>query len=174
MRNFIQRNLKSLNGVLAIIFGLVAIFLPGITLAALGVYFALTILVGGISLVAGAIRLKKHNPTWYFLLPEGIIGLLLGILILSRPEVVATFFVAIMGIWALIIGVILIVSFFRNRNASFSKTIMLLVGILSVITGGIIIFNPFESTRMITVMIGIYALIYGLFSIINASRFKLN
>lgn len=173
MAKFIQRNIKSLNGVLAIIFGLVAIFLPGVTLSALGVYFAFTILIGGISLIVGAFRLKKYNQNWYFLLPEGIIGLLLGFLILSRPEVVATFFVAVIGIWALIIGIILIISFFRNRRANFTKTIMLLVGILSVITGGIIIFNPFESTQTVTILIGIYALIYGLFSVINAARFKI-
>lgn len=174
MKNFLKRNIKSLNGILAIIFGLVAIFLPGMTLSALGVYFAFTILVGGISLIAGAFRLKRHNRTWYYLLPEGIIGLLIGFLILLRPEVVATFFVAVIGIWALFIGVILVVSFFRNQSTSFTKTIMLLVGILSLITGGIIIFNPFESTQMITVLIGVYALIYGLFSVINAARFKIS
>ncbi len=167
-----KRYFINLNGFLAIIFGLVAILFPGITLSALGIYFAFTILLGGISLIAGAIRLKNHSPAWYLLLPEGIIGLLLGILILSRPEVVATVFVVIIGIWALIIGAILIFSFFRTKNHGLTNIIVLLVGILSVITGGIIIFDPFESTRTITILIGIYALIYGLFSIIHASRYN--
>ncbi|MCG6187106.1 HdeD family acid-resistance protein [Maribellus maritimus] len=169
-----KRYFININGFLAIVFGLVAILFPGITLAALGVYFAFTILVGGIATVAGAVRLRKNNSRWYLLLPEGIIGLLLGVLILSKPELVATLLVAIIGIWALVIGAILMFSFFRNRNAGFTNTIMLLVGILSVVTGGIIVLNPFESTRMITVLIGIYALIYGLFSIINTSKFRQN
>jgi uncharacterized membrane protein HdeD (DUF308 family) len=161
----------NINGFLFIIFGVVAILFPGITLAALGVYFAFTVIIGGIAQIVGAVRVKSYNERWYLLLPEGIIGLLLGVLILSRPELIATVFVAIIGIWALIIGAVLMFSFFRNKNAGFTNTIMLLVGVLSVITGGIIVFNPFESTRMITVLIGIYALIYGLFSVINSSKF---
>ncbi len=167
-----KRYYININGVLAVIFGLVAIFLPGITLAALGIYFAFTILVGGIALLGSAIKLKKNNLPWYLLLPEAIIGILLGILILLRPEVVATFFVTIIGIWALFIGIIMIFYFLRIRKngAGFINIITLIIGILSIISGGIIIFNPFESTRMITVLIGIYALVYGIFSIVNSSK----
>jgi len=160
----------SINGILAIIFGLIALFFPGLTLAALGIYFAISIIVGGIMLIIGAFKnqIKKKRRNLFFL--EGAIGILLGIIILLRPEVVATVFITIMGIWALVIGIIFLVTFLRSNLPAYSNIFVLIVSIVSLITGLIIILNPFESTRIVTVLIGIYALIYGLFSIINSTK----
>lgn len=160
----------TINGALAIIFGLVALLFPGITLAALGIYFAISIMVGGITLVIGAFKQRIGKKRRNLFLLEASIGILLGIIILLRPEVVATVFVTIMGIWALIIGGIFLVTFLRSNLPAYSNTFVLIISIVSLITGFIIILNPFESTRIITVLIGIYALIYGLFSVINSTK----
>jgi len=160
----------SINGILAIIFGLVALFYPGITLAALGIYFAITLIIGGSSLIFGAIKNRNMSRHWKMYLLEGIIGILIGLIILIRPEVVATVFVTVMGIWALIIGFIFLFTFFRSQLPAYSNTFVLIVSIISLLTGFIIILNPFESTRIITVLIGIYALVYGLFSVIHSIR----
>lgn len=160
----------SINGILAIIFGLVALFYPGITLAALGIYFAITLVIGGSSLIFGAIKNRDLNRRWKMYLFEGVIGIVIGLIILIRPEMVATVFVTIMGIWALIIGFIFLFAFFRSQLPAWSNTFALVVSIISLLTGFIIILNPFESTRIITVLIGIYALIYGVFSVIHSIR----
>lgn len=166
MKNYIV----SINGVLAIIFGLVALFLPGITLAALGIYFAISIVVGGLMLIIGAFRKEMRKKRRNLFLVEGIIGILIGIIILLRPELVATVFVTIMGIWALIIGIIFLGTFLRSNLPAYSNTFVLIISIVSLLTGLVIILNPFESTRIIIVLIGIYALIYGMFSIINSTK----
>lgn len=169
MKNF-RHYLVSLNGVLAILFGLVALFFPGITLAALGVYFAISLMAGGISLITAAFRNRKINRKWQLIFLEGIIGVLIGIIILARPDMVATVFVTIMGLWAIVIGLIFLFTWFRAQLPPFSNTFVLIVSIISLLTGVVIIINPFESTRIITVLIGIYALIYGLFSVLNAAH----
>jgi uncharacterized membrane protein HdeD (DUF308 family) len=170
MKNRLRHYSICLNGVLAIIFGLVALFFPGITLVALGIYFAITILIGGIALTVGSVRVKESSRHWYFLLLEGIIGILLGIIILARPELVATIFVTIIGIWAIIIGLVFLFTWFKRSLPPFPNTFALIISILSLLVGLLIIINPFESTRIITILIGIYALIYGLFSVINSSK----
>ncbi len=170
MKNFIQKNLRSMNGVLAIIFGLVALFMPGITLAALGVYFAITLLVGGITLIVSAFKVRKVSPQWSFLLMEGLIGILLAAIILARPKLLATVFVTIMGLWALFIGLIFLFSYFKKVLPTFYNAFLLIISILSLIMGITIMVNPFESTRIITVFIGIYTLAYGIFSVVNSSR----
>jgi uncharacterized membrane protein HdeD (DUF308 family) len=166
MRNYFV----SINGVLAIIFGLIALFFPGITLAALGVYFAITLILGGTSLIYGAFKNRKFSRHWKMYLLEGLIGIIIGIIILIRPEIVATVFVTVMGIWALIIGFIFLYTYFKSQLPAYSNTFMLVVSIVSLLTGFIIILNPFESTRIVTVLIGIYALVYGLFSVIHSIK----
>lgn len=170
MGNFFQRNLKNLNGVLAIIFGLVALFLPEITLAALGVYFAITILAGGVIQIISSFKVKGKNPNWYLPLIEGLIGIIIAAIILSRPELLATVFVTIIGLWALFLGFIFLFTYFKRQLPAFYNSFLLIISILSLIMGLTIIINPFESTRIIIVMIGIYTLAYGIFSVVHSSR----
>jgi len=170
MGNFFQRNLRSVNGVLAIIFGLVALFLPGITVAALGVYFAITILAGGVMQIISSFKMKSRNKDWYLLLAEGLIGILIAAIILSRPKLLATVFVTIIGLWALFLGLIFLFTYFKRQLPAFSNSFMLIISILSLIMGLVIIINPFESTRIIIVIIGIYTLAYGIFSLAHSSR----
>ena len=101
---------------------------------------------------------------------EGTIGIIVGLIILIRPEVVATVFVTVMGIWALIIGSIFLFTYFKGHLPAYSNSFVLIVSIVSILTGFIIILNPFENTRLVTVLIGIYAVVYGLFSVIHSIR----
>jgi len=163
-------NLILLNGILAIIFGLVALLFPGITIIGLAVYFAITILIGGLSLIVSIIQRKDSPSKWYYSLLEGVIGILIAILILARPESAAAFFVAIMGLWALFVGLVFLFTYFKKGLPEFVSAFHLVAGILSVIIGFLIILNPFESTRVIIVLIGIYAIAYGTFSLVNTSK----
>lgn len=162
--------LSYINGILAILFGSIAILFPGITLIGLAVYFAITFLVGGILLTISAIRHRRIFSNWSLMLLEGIVGILISVVILARPETAAAFFIVIMGIWAMVIGLIFIISYFRLSLPSIIKPFHMIIGIISVLIGLIIILNPFESTRVIIILIGIYAIAYGVFSIINARK----
>lgn len=157
-------------GILAIIFGLIAILFPGITLIGLAVYLAITLLIGGILLTISAIRSRERVSIWPLMLFEGAIGILIGIIILARPQEAAAFFLIIMGLWAMAVGLIFIISYFSIRLVEHLKPVYLIIGILSTVTGLIIILNPFESTRVIVILIGIYAIVYGIFSLVNARK----
>ncbi len=165
-------NLSLVNGILAIVFGLIALIFPGITIMGLGIYFAITILIGGISLIIHVVRKRDSISRWYYSLLEGVIGVLIGIIILARPESAATFFIAVIGIWALFLGFVFLFSFYKSEETGFVGAFNLVVGIVSVIIGFLIILNPFESTRVIAVLIGIYAIAYGTFSLVNSSKNK--
>jgi len=156
-----------LNGFLAIVFGLVALLFPTITLIALAIYFAISILIGGLVLTIGSFRIRDENSGWHLVLLEGIIGMLLGIVILLRPEVSAAVFVIIIGVWAMLLGLIFLIAWFRKKTAKSEKGFLLITGILSLVFGLLIALDPFEGSRVITVLIGVYAISYGLFSMIT-------
>ena len=158
------------NGFLAIVFGLVAIVFPSITLIALAIYFAFTVLIGGFVLTVGAIKVKGRNTNWYLVFFEGLISILLGVIILLRPELSAAVFVTIIGIWAILLGAIFSVSYFRQQVPNSGKGFFLITGILSLLFGALIIVNPFEGSRVITVLIGVYAIAYGLYSMITNNK----
>ena len=165
-----NRNFVKLHGILIFIFGLVALFFPGITLMALGVYFAISILLGGIVLSVSSVRIRKSKSHWYLLFLEGIIGIIAGLYLLSIPKLIATVFAVIIGLWAILLGLIFLFSYFKRSLHVFSGKYMLAVGILSLILGFLIVVNPFESTRIITILIGFYATLYGIFSFFNSTK----
>ncbi len=156
-----------ISSILLVIFGLVALIFPSITLVALAIYFAITIFAGGVLHIISSVKMKDVSSNWTFLLLEGIIGILLGIVIMLRPEMAATVFVIIIGIWALFLGAMFLVIYFLSKIRVFGRGLLLLTGILSSLFGVIILAEPFDSTRAIVIIIGIYAIAYGIFSIIN-------
>ena len=172
MKNFKLKNLglTSLNGTLAILFGIIALAFPSITMVTLIIYFAISVIIGGIILFFNSIRVKNENPNWSFLLFEGIIGILFGLIILSRPEMTAVVLLTIIGIWSLIIGLIFTAVYFISSAPKEIKYIYLAAGITSLFFGLLIVINPFESPRSVIILIGLCAITYGIFSIINNSR----
>ncbi|MFW5887011.1 MAG: HdeD family acid-resistance protein [Bacteroidota bacterium] len=157
-------------GVFSIIFGLIAILFPEITLFALAIYFAISFLLGGLTMIIGSFSMKQRSKYWALLLLEGIIGVLIGIFILLRPEISIQVFLAIVGIWAIIMGIILGVAYYLIRKAIYGAEILIVFSILSLVFGILILTNPFESSRIIIIIIGLYAILYGIFSLINSAR----
>jgi uncharacterized membrane protein HdeD (DUF308 family) len=161
--------LTGLHGLLIILFGFIAILFPKITLAALAIYFALSILLGGAVLSYSAVRFRALFNRWHLLLLEGVIGILLGILILSKPDMAAASMVTIFGAWIIFLGLLFLASYFRTHMTGANKALFLITGILSLLLGLTIALNPFESTRAVAVLIGIYAVSYGIYSTVNTS-----
>lgn len=166
-----NRLFHSINGILAIVFGLIAILFPSITLIVLAAYFAISIIIGGIFLIIAGIKAGKVRPGWSPQLFEGGIGILLGIIILFNPKISIAIFVAIVGIWAMLLGIFFLYIYFRRKLPGFERNFMLIVGIISLLLGILIAANPFESSRFVVVLVGLYTIAYGLFSIINTRRF---
>ncbi|MFP4557314.1 MAG: HdeD family acid-resistance protein [Bacteroidales bacterium] len=160
------------NGMLAIILGLIAVFIPEITVVALAIYFAIAMLLGGTLLTISSIVSRKDLLNWPLMMTEGVLGILIGLIILFQPENVAAVFVVIIGIWALIIGIVFLFSYFRFEYKGLIKPLLISYSILSILVGLLLIFNPFEGTRIIVFLIGIYAIVYGIMSIMyNAQKY---
>ena len=75
------------------------------------------ILASGISSVATGIKLRKTSGEWMMFL-GGVFTILLGLLLLFNPIFSAAFFVSLLGFFAIIGGVSLIVVSFRIRKLS--------------------------------------------------------
>ncbi|MCU1685226.1 MAG: hypothetical protein JWQ81_5965 [Amycolatopsis sp.] len=113
-----HRAAYALLGVLGIVFGVLVLAWPGITVLLLATLVGLWAIVSGIAEIVAAIRLRKQIEGEAFLIVAGAISLLAGILIVINP-IAGVFGIALLvGIYALLYGVTLLVLAFRLRKVA--------------------------------------------------------
>jgi uncharacterized membrane protein HdeD (DUF308 family) len=78
----------------------------------------------------------------------------------------------VIGAWAILIGLIFIGTFFMKKTSQIIDILNLTSGVISVTLGAVIIFNPFDSSRFVVILIGIYAIIYGILSMVFSSKIQ--
>ncbi len=88
----------AMRGLLGIIFGLIAIFLPGVTMLSLVLVFSAYALVDGIFAIMAAVRAMRQHERWGFLLLEGVVNIIAAG-IRSRPMVVGAWWPCIGNLW---------------------------------------------------------------------------
>lgn len=163
-----SRGALLLRGILAIIFGLIALFFPGIALLALVIVFGAYAFLDGILAIAVAIQERRILPHWGWLLVEGIAGIVLGIIAFVWPIKTALILLFIVAAWAVITGVLEIVAAFTVRS-----WLVGLAGILSVAFGILLFAHPGAGLLSVLWILGIYAIAFGVVLIVHAFQMHL-
>jgi uncharacterized membrane protein HdeD (DUF308 family) len=105
-----------LGGLLGILAGLLTFVMPGITALGLLMLIAAWAIVTGIMEVVAAIRLRKIIANEWLLILAGIASVAFGVILFLQPAAGALALIWLIGAWALIFGILLIVLAFRMRN----------------------------------------------------------
>jgi uncharacterized membrane protein HdeD (DUF308 family) len=158
----------AVRGVIAILFGLVALVYPGITLTALVFLFGIYALMdGGLALFVG---LAPNVPGRFWYVLEGLFGIAAGILAFVYPGVAGLALVYIVGFWAILTGVTEIVAGFELPVSR--DWLLALAGLASVVFGVLVFISPGSGALAIVWLIGIYALIFGVTLVAFAIRLQ--
>jgi uncharacterized membrane protein HdeD (DUF308 family) len=160
-----------LRGVLGILFGIAAIVWPAAALWALIIVFGAYALVDGVFAVVEAVMRWREAHRWALLL-EGVLGIIFGVIALVTPVIAVLAWVYVIAAWALVTGVLEIVNAIHLRKHISGEIWMLLSGVLSVIFGLLLAFWPLQGALAVTWIIGIYAVIFGIFFVVLAFRLK--
>lgn len=103
-------------GVLGVVFGLIALLWPGITALALLYVIAFWAIITGISSIVSGFGLHGDaGGRWLFIL-SGLAGIILGILLLAAPGKGAVALVVTIGFFAVIWGLITVITSVRLRR----------------------------------------------------------
>src|SRR5437773_10203132 len=94
----------ALRGVVAIVFGIVAFLLPGLTLGALVLLFAAFAIVDGVSHVVTGIRQRSGERPDGLMILGGVVGIAVGVVAAILPGITALFLLALIGAWAIVTG----------------------------------------------------------------------
>ncbi len=105
-----------LEGIVGIALALVTFFWPGITAVALVYVVAFWAIVTGILEIAAAIRLRKEIAGEWMLGLSGVLSLILGALLFFMPYAGAIGLIWVMGSYAMVFGVLLLMLAFRLRT----------------------------------------------------------
>ena len=171
----VKRNwwLLALRGVLAIIFGLIALLAPGIALFAFIIVFGVYAIIDGIAAVVIAIQERGSLSRWGWVLFEGIISILAGIVAFVYPGITALALLFVVAIYAILTGIMEIVAAFVIRGFAAREWALGIAGVLSIIFG-ILLFVVRPGAGILTLLwlVGIYAIIFGILFIVRASQMR--
>jgi len=103
-------------GMISILFGLAAFVWPQLTALLLLIFIAVRAIIEGISMVVTAIQVRQEVKGEWLLILGGIIALIFGIWMLFHPVIGGLALLWVIGIYALVFGVILIIQAFRMRR----------------------------------------------------------
>ncbi len=156
-------------GVLSIIFGIVALAWPGITLTALVALFGAFALIDGIVALATAIANGVTPfPRWVVAL-DGVAGIAAGLLTFFFPAATALALLYIIAVWALVTGSLLLGAAVTGPRFE-PGWLMALDGIVSIIFGIALIARPGSGILAIVWALGLYTVVVGVWSLVTAYR----
>jgi uncharacterized membrane protein HdeD (DUF308 family) len=106
-------------GIVSLLFGALVLFWPQISLGVLVILVAIwSILIGALQIIANVSLRKEAGRSWVWGVIAGAIGVIFGIVVLIAPKAGVITLVWLLGIWALVFGVLLLVLGFQLRKAS--------------------------------------------------------
>jgi uncharacterized membrane protein HdeD (DUF308 family) len=149
-----------LSGVISILIGVLAFVAPLPTIAALVLLFGAYAIVDGLlSLVTAARSLRHHTRVW----PQavrGVAGVFVGLFTFAFPPVTGVVLLVIAAIWAIVIGVLELLTAARLRRATGRAWLFAIYGIVSIAFGAFLVFSP-VGLFAAAGLIGMYALARG-------------
>ncbi len=161
-----------LRGVLALLFGIAAFLLPGVTLATLVLLFAAFAFADGVFEVFHAVRVFRTHENWWLLLMEGLLGILFGVLTFQSPEITTLLLLMYIAAWAIVSGMMRIVEAIHLRREIEGEWLLALGGIVSLGFGAMMIARPGAGALAVIWFIGTWALIAGIILIALALKLR--
>jgi uncharacterized membrane protein HdeD (DUF308 family) len=168
--------LTLMQSVLAIFFGIAAIFWPGLTLITLVYLFSAFVLVWGIIEIVHALMSIGRRDTWWLTMIFGLLGLIVGVYLVRHPNVSFATFILLIGATLIVRGLFDVIGTFLDRRSATHRILMLIIGIAAVIAGIIVVMQPAVGGIAFVWVLGLYALVFGIvtFTIAIEARKELN
>jgi uncharacterized membrane protein HdeD (DUF308 family) len=162
----------ALRALAAILLGVIAIFMPGPTLAAIVIVFGIYAITDGVLAIIAAVRGFRRKARWGAMLFEGLVGIIAGAIALFMPGIGALALTYLVAAWALVTGAFEIAAAIRLRKAIKGEWLLLIAGLLSIVLAVLVALFPGAGALLLVWWLGAYALAYGIVSLVLAFRVR--
>jgi len=174
MKELLARSwwMLALQGLVALLFGVLAVLWPGLTLLWLVALFAAYAIISGGAALYGAVKNRTMDRGWWLILLLGLVSVAAGVLAIFYPGLTALALVLLMGANALITGVLQIVVAIRLRKMVGNEWLLVLTGVASIVFGVVVLVFPGAGALALVWLISFYAVLSGILLLSLAFRVK--
>jgi uncharacterized membrane protein HdeD (DUF308 family) len=163
--------LMVLRGSCGIVFGVIAILVPGVAILSLLAVFAVYMLADGIFGLISAVMAGQRGERWGFLVIESLFNVAVGVVVLLFPTITILAFMLLIAAWAIVTGALMIGTAINHRRNG--KWPLVIGGLASVVLGIVLAVGPLIGAVVLTWWLGIYALIFGFALVACGLRLRL-
>jgi uncharacterized membrane protein HdeD (DUF308 family) len=151
----------ALRGVAAVLFGVIALLWPGLTLEVLVLVFGAYMLVDGVFAIFAAFTHRSGHDRWWVLMLEGLAGIAAGIITFVNPGLATLVLLYVIAFWAIVTGVLELLAAIGLRKEIQGEWMLALGGIASLVFGVLLLIFPEAGALTVTWLIGFYAVLFG-------------
>ena len=162
-----------LRGVFAVLFGLLALIWPGVTILVLVTLFGAYAIVDGVIALGQAImggRGVAQRRGWLAI--EGVAGIVVGLITFFWPGETTLVLLWLIAVWAIVTGVLEIAAAIWLRREITNEWWLALGGVLSIVFGVLMAVWPASGALALITLIGIYAIVFGVVLVVLGLRVR--
>lgn len=145
-------------GILMLVIGVILLLWPGATVLSVCSILGWCLLIGG----AVEIILKMTGSRSPAGTAGGAVSAIVGLVFIIHPEIVISILPVVIGLALSIAGIGLLVSIIARRSFGTLATMKMIGGTITLVVGLILMFHPFASVKLLTVILGIVLIYYGI------------
>jgi uncharacterized membrane protein HdeD (DUF308 family) len=152
----------ALRGAVAVLFGVLALILPGVTLLVLVALFAAYALITGAVSVYAAFKHRTSDKGWWLILLLGLVSLAAGVIAILNPGITLLVLVLLMGANAIVTGILDITIAIRLRKRIEREWLLVLAGVIAIVFGALVFLFPAAGALAMVWMVSFYATLTGI------------
>ena len=167
MKDMFKKTTNSIicSSIIAFIIGLIMVISPDMTIKTLGIIMSIYFILHGLVLIILDITSDEYYVPYDSLL-SGILSVIVGIVLIGKPDVLATIYTIAIGVWIALSSINSLEMAMALRKEDSPWVVLLLLGIIDLIVGVLVALNPFAASLSITVFAGIMIMIHSVINII--------
>jgi uncharacterized membrane protein HdeD (DUF308 family) len=159
-------------GIISAVAGLAAIFWPGSALLAVALIFGAYLVVGGVFRFIGAFAIPGERG-WVRALMAilALLSFVVGLYLLRHPVYSILIVALLLGFYWMVYGVIELFAAIGHPEMH-GRGWTIAGGILSIVAGAIVFFYPGISLLALSIVLGVWLIIYGVILIVSAFQLR--
>ncbi|PWC57385.1 hypothetical protein TSH7_25950 [Azospirillum sp. TSH7] len=161
----------ALRGAAAILLGVLALLMPGVTVATLALTFAAYLLLDGVFAILAGIRASRHHERSLPFILEGVVSLIAGIVAALWPAASLFALVFLIAAWSVITGFAEVMGAWR-MDRTHGKWAWGVAGVLSILFGLGMWVLPALGLLALAWGVAAYLIAFGVLALVTAFRLR--